>query len=56
MQVAKIVSTLYDYQSNKKLINFGMLDDIIVAEPNPTLHLQVKQQLNKNSIHIKGLR
>lgn len=56
MQLAKIVSTLYDYQSNKKLINFGMLGDIIVAEPNPTLHLQVKQQLNKNSIHIKGLR
>ena len=42
MQLAKIVSTLYDYQSNKKLINFGMLGDIIVAEPNPTLHLQVK--------------
>ena len=31
MQLAKMVSTLYDYQSNKKLLNFGMLGDIIVA-------------------------
>ena len=31
MQLAEIVSTLDDYQSNKKLLNFGMLGDIIVA-------------------------
>ncbi|KAG6713771.1 hypothetical protein I3842_05G171000 [Carya illinoinensis] len=49
MQMAKISSTLYDYQSNKKLFyvsiltspttrgvitSFGMLRDIIIAEPN----------------------
>ncbi|KAL3610705.1 hypothetical protein D5086_001725 [Populus alba] len=49
MQMAKISSALYDYQSNKKLVyvsiltspttggvtaSFGMLGDIIIAEPN----------------------
>ncbi|MFQ6647975.1 hypothetical protein Gotur_021474 [Gossypium turneri] len=49
MQLAKISSALYDYQSNKKLFyvsiltspttggvtaSFGMLGDIIIAEPN----------------------
>nr|YP_009000017.1 acetyl-CoA carboxylase carboxyltransferase beta subunit [Silene conoidea]AGZ18007.1 acetyl-CoA carboxylase carboxyltransferase beta subunit [Silene conoidea] len=49
MQMAKIASVLYDYQSNKKLFyvsiltspttggvtaSFGMLGDIIIAEPN----------------------
>nr|QXO88454.1 acetyl-CoA carboxylase carboxyltransferase beta subunit [Oreosparte celebica] len=49
MQMAKISSALYDYQSNKKLFyvsilaspttggvtaSFGMLGDIIIAEPN----------------------
>ncbi|KAK8259338.1 hypothetical protein V6Z11_D13G049300 [Gossypium hirsutum] len=49
MQMAKISSTLYDYQSNKKLFyvsiltspttggvtaSFGMLGDIIIAKPN----------------------
>uniref|UniRef100_A0A2N9H7F1 Ribulose bisphosphate carboxylase large chain n=1 Tax=Fagus sylvatica TaxID=28930 RepID=A0A2N9H7F1_FAGSY len=49
MQMAKIASALYDYQSNKKLFyvsiltspttggvtaSFGMLGDIILAEPN----------------------
>ncbi|KAF3672668.1 Acetyl-coenzyme A carboxylase carboxyl transferase subunit beta, chloroplastic [Capsicum annuum] len=49
MQMAKILSALYDYQLNKKLFyvsiltspktggvtaNFGMLGDIIIAEPN----------------------
>ncbi|KAL6492079.1 hypothetical protein OROGR_033778 [Orobanche gracilis] len=49
MQMAKISSALYDYQSNKKLLyisiltspttggvtaSFGMLGDIIIAEPN----------------------
>nr|YP_009570538.1 acetyl-CoA carboxylase carboxyltransferase beta subunit [Dioncophyllum thollonii]QBC67443.1 acetyl-CoA carboxylase carboxyltransferase beta subunit [Dioncophyllum thollonii] len=49
MQMAKIASALYDYQSNKKLFyvsiltspttggvtaSFGMLGDIIIAEPN----------------------
>lgn len=48
MQMAKIASTLYDYQSKKKLFyvsiltspttggvtaSFGMLDDIIIIEP-----------------------
>ena len=48
MQMAKIASALYDYQSKKKLfcvsiltspttggvtVNFGMLDDIIITEP-----------------------
>ncbi|KAL9989765.1 Acetyl-coenzyme A carboxylase carboxyl transferase subunit beta [Helianthus debilis subsp. tardiflorus] len=54
MQMAKISSALYDYQSNKKLFyvpiltspttggvtaSFGMLGDIIIAEPNATLPL-----------------
>ncbi|KAB5537840.1 hypothetical protein DKX38_015373 [Salix brachista] len=49
MQMAKISAALYDYQSNKKLVyvsiltspttggvtaSFGMLGDIIIAEPN----------------------
>jgi len=49
MQMAKISSALYDYQSNKKLFyvsiltspttggvtaSFGMLGDIVIAEPN----------------------
>ena len=49
MQMAKISSALYDYQSNKKLFyvsiltspttsgviaSFGMLGDIIIAKPN----------------------
>ncbi|KAJ7000908.1 hypothetical protein NC653_011383 [Populus alba x Populus x berolinensis] len=49
MQMAKISSALYDYQSNKKLVyvsiltsptiggvtaSFGMLGDIIIVEPN----------------------
>ncbi|GFP86420.1 acetyl-coenzyme a carboxylase carboxyl transferase subunit beta chloroplastic [Phtheirospermum japonicum] len=49
MQMAKILSDLYDYQSNKKLLyvsiltspttggvttSFGVVGDIIIAEPN----------------------
>nr|GEY17914.1 acetyl-CoA carboxylase beta subunit, chloroplastic [Tanacetum cinerariifolium] len=54
MQMAKISDALYDYQSNKKLFSvpiltsptiygmtasFGMLGDIIIAEPQYTAYL-----------------
>ncbi|EEF27141.1 carboxyl-tansferase, subunit of Het-ACCase, partial [Ricinus communis] len=66
MQMAKISSALYDYQSNKKLFyvsiltsptiggvtaNFGMLGDIIIAEPNAYIAFVgkrvIEQTLNK---------
>nr|AWI70623.1 acetyl-CoA carboxylase carboxyltransferase beta subunit [Pachypodium baronii] len=66
MQMAKISSTLYDYQSNNKLFyvsiltspttggvtaSFGMLGDIIIAEPNAYIAFAgkrvIEQTLNK---------
>nr|YP_010028882.1 acetyl-CoA carboxylase carboxyltransferase beta subunit [Triphysaria versicolor]QOS49537.1 acetyl-CoA carboxylase carboxyltransferase beta subunit [Triphysaria versicolor] len=66
MQMAKIASALYDYQSNKKLLyvsiltspttggvtaSFGMLGDIIIAEPNSYIAFAgkrvIEQTLNK---------
>nr|YP_010513386.1 acetyl-CoA carboxylase beta subunit [Clitoria mariana]UXL84957.1 acetyl-CoA carboxylase beta subunit [Clitoria mariana] len=66
MQMAKISSALYDYQRNKKLFyvsiltspttggvtaSFGMLGDIIIAEPNAYIAFAgkrvIKQTLNK---------
>nr|YP_007889870.1 acetyl-CoA carboxylase carboxyltransferase beta subunit [Francoa sonchifolia]AFJ00480.1 acetyl-CoA carboxylase carboxyltransferase beta subunit [Francoa sonchifolia] len=66
MQMAKISSALYDYQSNKKLLyvailtspttggvtaSFGMLGDIIIAEPNAYIAFAgkrvIEQTLNK---------
>nr|WOC90924.1 acetyl-CoA carboxylase carboxyl transferase beta subunit [Utricularia arenaria] len=66
MQMAKISSSLYDYQSNKKLFyvtiltspttggvtaSFGMLGDIIIAEPNSYIAFAgkrvIEQTLNK---------
>nr|QGR23823.1 acetyl-CoA carboxylase carboxyltransferase beta subunit [Silene vulgaris subsp. vulgaris] len=66
MQMAKIASVLYDYQSNKKLFyvsiltspttggvtaSFGMLGDIIIAEPNAYIAFAgkrvIEQTLNK---------
>nr|YP_009861508.1 acetyl-CoA carboxylase carboxyltransferase beta subunit [Mirabilis himalaica]QKN19405.1 acetyl-CoA carboxylase carboxyltransferase beta subunit [Mirabilis himalaica] len=66
MQMAKISSVLYDYQSNKKLFyvsiltspttggvtaGFGMLGDIIIAEPNAHIAFAgkrvIEQTLNK---------
>nr|YP_010386395.1 acetyl-CoA carboxylase carboxyltransferase beta subunit [Pterygiella duclouxii]UPO66141.1 acetyl-CoA carboxylase carboxyltransferase beta subunit [Pterygiella duclouxii] len=66
MQMAKISSALYDYQSNKKLLyvsiltspttggvtaSFGMLGDIIIAEPNSYIAFAgkrvIEQTLNK---------
>nr|WRY69663.1 acetyl-CoA carboxylase beta subunit [Phyllanthus fluitans] len=66
MQMAKISSALYDYQSNKKLFyvsiltspttggvtaSFGMLGDIIIAEPNAYVAFAgkrvIEQTLNK---------
>ncbi|MFS8017155.1 Acetyl-coenzyme A carboxylase carboxyl transferase subunit beta [Helianthus anomalus] len=66
MQMAKISSALYDYQSNKKLFyvpiltspttggvtaSFGMLGDIIIAEPNAYIAFVgkrvIEQILNK---------
>nr|YP_010505188.1 acetyl-CoA carboxylase beta subunit [Chrysosplenium album]UXE33904.1 acetyl-CoA carboxylase beta subunit [Chrysosplenium album] len=66
MQMAKIASALYDYQSNKKLFyvsiltspttggvtaSFGMLGDIIIAEPNAYIAFAgkrvIEQTLNK---------
>nr|YP_009751323.1 acetyl-CoA carboxylase carboxyltransferase beta subunit [Pedicularis muscicola]QIJ99896.1 acetyl-CoA carboxylase carboxyltransferase beta subunit [Pedicularis muscicola] len=66
MQMAKISSALYDYQSNKKLLyvsiltspttggittSFGMLGDIIIAEPNSYIAFSgkrgIEQTLNK---------
>ncbi|KAL2900519.1 Acetyl-coenzyme A carboxylase carboxyl transferase subunit beta chloroplastic [Bienertia sinuspersici] len=66
MQMAKISSVLYDYQSNKKLFyvsiltspttggvtaSFGMLGDIIIAEPNAYNEITgkrvIEQTLNK---------
>ncbi|PPD98887.1 hypothetical protein GOBAR_DD04101 [Gossypium barbadense] len=60
MQLAKISSTLYDYQSNKKLFyvsiltspttggvtaSFGMLGDIIIAEPNAYIAFAGKREV-----------
>nr|QJQ73950.1 acetyl-CoA carboxylase carboxyltransferase beta subunit [Rotheca serrata]QVL26538.1 acetyl-CoA carboxylase carboxyltransferase beta subunit [Rotheca serrata] len=66
MQMAKISSALYNYQSNKKLLyvsiltspttggvtaSFGMLGDIIIAEPNSYIAFAgkrvIEQTLNK---------
>nr|YP_010542297.1 acetyl-CoA carboxylase carboxyltransferase beta subunit [Diplacus aridus]UYG20020.1 acetyl-CoA carboxylase carboxyltransferase beta subunit [Diplacus aridus] len=66
MQMAKISSVLYDYQLNKKLLyisiltspttggvtaSFGMLGDIIIAEPNSYIAFAgkrvIEQTLNK---------
>nr|YP_009654516.1 acetyl-CoA carboxylase carboxyl transferase beta [Pogostemon cablin]QCH39802.1 acetyl-CoA carboxylase carboxyl transferase beta [Pogostemon cablin]QCH39889.1 acetyl-CoA carboxylase carboxyl transferase beta [Pogostemon cablin]QDH52502.1 acetyl-CoA carboxylase carboxyl transferase beta [Pogostemon cablin]QDH52589.1 acetyl-CoA carboxylase carboxyl transferase beta [Pogostemon cablin]QDH52676.1 acetyl-CoA carboxylase carboxyl transferase beta [Pogostemon cablin] len=66
MQMAKISAALYDYQSNKKLLyvsiltspttggvtaSFGMLGDIIIAEPNSYIAFAgkrvIEQTLNK---------
>ncbi|KAL7131929.1 hypothetical protein ABFS83_12G037900 [Erythranthe nasuta] len=66
MQMAKISSALYDYQLNKKLLyvsiltspttggvtaSFGMLGDIIIAEPNSYIAFAgkrvIEQTLNK---------
>nr|YP_010880620.1 acetyl-CoA carboxylase subunit beta [Callitriche hermaphroditica]WHU54407.1 acetyl-CoA carboxylase subunit beta [Callitriche hermaphroditica] len=66
MQMAKISAALYDYQSNKKLFyipiltspttggvtaSFGMLGDIIIAEPNSYIAFAgkrvIEQTLNK---------
>nr|QBC72680.1 acetyl-CoA carboxylase carboxyltransferase beta subunit [Talinella dauphinensis] len=66
MQMAKISAALYDYQSNKKLFyvsiltspttggvtaSFGMLGDIIIAEPNAYIAFAgkrvIEQTLNK---------
>nr|YP_009759574.1 acetyl-CoA carboxylase carboxyltransferase beta subunit [Phyllodium pulchellum]QIQ48773.1 acetyl-CoA carboxylase carboxyltransferase beta subunit [Phyllodium pulchellum] len=66
MQMAKISSVLYDYQTNKKLFyvsiltspttggvtaSFGMLGDIIIAEPNAYIAFAgkrvIEQTLNK---------
>lgn len=66
MQMAKISSALYDYQSNEKLFyvsiltspttggvtaSFGMLGDIIIAEPNAYIAFAgkrvIEQTLNK---------
>nr|YP_010458153.1 acetyl-CoA carboxylase carboxyltransferase beta subunit [Pristimera arborea]UUA69613.1 acetyl-CoA carboxylase carboxyltransferase beta subunit [Pristimera arborea] len=66
MQMAKISSALFDYQSNKKLFyvsiltspttggvtaSFGMLGDIIIAEPNAYIAFAgkrvIEQTLNK---------
>nr|UXR11992.1 acetyl-CoA carboxylase carboxyltransferase beta subunit [Christisonia kwangtungensis] len=66
MQMAKISSALYDYQSKKKLLyvsiltspttggvtaSFGMLGDIIIAEPNSYIAFAgkrvIEQTLNK---------
>nr|YP_009765682.1 acetyl-CoA carboxylase beta subunit [Hymenaea verrucosa]QIS95959.1 acetyl-CoA carboxylase beta subunit [Hymenaea verrucosa] len=66
MQMAKISSVLYDYQANKKLFyvsiltspttggvtaSFGMLGDIIIAEPNAYIAFAgkrvIEQTLNK---------
>nr|YP_009533239.1 acetyl-CoA carboxylase beta subunit [Triaenophora shennongjiaensis]AYH51455.1 acetyl-CoA carboxylase beta subunit [Triaenophora shennongjiaensis] len=66
MQMAKISSALYDYQSNQKLLyvsiltspttggvtaSFGMLGDIIIAEPNSYIAFAgkrvIEQTLNK---------
>nr|YP_010899488.1 acetyl-CoA carboxylase carboxyltransferase beta subunit [Pedicularis striata]WHN64413.1 acetyl-CoA carboxylase carboxyltransferase beta subunit [Pedicularis striata] len=66
MQMAKISSALYDYQANKKLLyvsiltspttggitaSFGMLGDIIIAEPNSYIAFAgkrvIEQTLNK---------
>lgn len=66
MQMAKNASALYDYQSNKKLFfvsiltssttggvtaSFGMLGDIIIAEPNAYIAFAgkrvIEQILNK---------
>nr|YP_010178086.1 acetyl-CoA carboxylase beta subunit [Euphorbia hirta]QUV73596.1 acetyl-CoA carboxylase beta subunit [Euphorbia hirta] len=62
MQMAKISSALYDYQSNKKLFyvsiltspttggvtaSFGMLGDIIIAEPNALIAFAGKRVIEE---------
>nr|YP_010127312.1 acetyl-CoA carboxylase beta subunit [Procris crenata]QPO90507.1 acetyl-CoA carboxylase beta subunit [Procris crenata] len=62
MQMAKISSALYDYQSNKKLLyvailtspttggvtaSFGMLGDIIIAEPDATIAFAGKRVIEQ---------
>ncbi|KAF6138368.1 hypothetical protein GIB67_037658 [Kingdonia uniflora] len=62
MQMAKISSALYNYQSNKKLFyvslltspttggvtaSFGMLGDIIIAEPNATIAFAGKRVIEE---------
>nr|QXO87191.1 acetyl-CoA carboxylase carboxyltransferase beta subunit [Leichhardtia flavescens] len=67
MQMAKISSALYDYQSNKKLFyvsilaspttggvtaSFGMLGDIIIAEPNAYIAFAGKRVIEE-TLNIK---
>ncbi|KAF6165443.1 hypothetical protein GIB67_017925 [Kingdonia uniflora] len=62
MQMAKISSALYNYQSNKKLFyvslltspttggvtaSFGVLGDIIIAEPNATIAFACKRVIEE---------
>ncbi|KAL2347568.1 hypothetical protein Fmac_001568 [Flemingia macrophylla] len=62
MQMAKISSALYDYQTNKKLFylsiltspttgrvttSFGMLGDIIIAEPNTYIAFADKRVIER---------
>ncbi|CAN6440759.1 unnamed protein product [Victoria cruziana] len=62
MQMAKIFSALYNYQSNKKLFyvsiltspttggvtaSFGMLGDIIIAEPNAYIAFMGKREIEQ---------
>ncbi|MFQ6621649.1 hypothetical protein Gotur_002498 [Gossypium turneri] len=62
MQMAKISSALYDYQSNKKLFyvsiltspttggvtaSFGMLGDVIITEPNAYIAFVGKRVIEK---------
>nr|QPZ51483.1 acetyl-CoA carboxylase beta subunit [Mazus sp. JY-2020] len=71
MQMAKISSALYDYQLNKKLLyvpiltspttggvtaSFGMLGDIIIAEPNADIAFAGKRviELTLNQIVPEG--
>nr|YP_010637785.1 acetyl-CoA carboxylase carboxyltransferase beta subunit [Saxifraga consanguinea]WBQ50427.1 acetyl-CoA carboxylase carboxyltransferase beta subunit [Saxifraga consanguinea] len=71
MQMAKISSALYDYQSNKKLFyisiltspttggvtaSFGMLGDIIIAEPNAYIAFAGKRVIEQtlNTIVPEG--
>uniref|UniRef100_A0A6N2L174 CoA carboxyltransferase N-terminal domain-containing protein n=1 Tax=Salix viminalis TaxID=40686 RepID=A0A6N2L174_SALVM len=63
MQMAKISAALYDYQSNKKLVyvsiltspttggvtaSFGMLGDIIIAEPNAYIAFAGKRVIEQH--------
>ncbi|XVF56392.1 hypothetical protein PTKIN_Ptkin06aG0117200 [Pterospermum kingtungense] len=71
MQMAKISSALYDYQSNKKLFyvsiltspttggvtaSFGMLGDIIIAEPNAYIAFAGERSALGGSTRVSGSR